>query len=176
MKKYVLALICSLAAAGIVFAQTPAPAPQPVNLFSLESQATMLSLGNQSVASTNVSGSLMITEYLKVKTDNLLAPALSLTYNGGGLGYDFNIDKLLQKTVLKPKTFRPYVEASFGVVRTATSTNHFASLFGGGVNYDPAGSEKFTVNLIDFKAAYFPTGTLGANWGRTFSVGVKLNF
>ena len=171
-----LALCLSLAAA---FAQnTPPPNPSTTQpTFSLNASVLSLPGGNQTSAATDIGATFAVTNKLYLRSDNILAPAVNLSSYFGGVEYQLPTDKILAKTNLDPAHFQFYATASLGQARitvgSAAPQTHFAALAGGGVNYDPAGTGKFSLNLIEARWAKLP-GL--ANSTIVVSSGLKLGF
>jgi len=177
MKKLLLFALF-LQTSGTAFAQNPpAPAPVDVTMFSIASQAVAVRIGGQSVPGTDLIGSYAVTKRISVRSDNLLAPGNNLQLYGAGFDWKPPLSGLISKTTLPKNTFEPYLTGTIGIVRNVPAAGpvkqHYAALLGGGVNYDPTGSGRFTVNLIEVRAADLP-GFGKHPWGATISVGIKL--
>ncbi len=69
-------------------------------------------------------------------------------------------ESLLAKTKLNPSAFQLYVTGSVGVDDVSEANGptkqHIAVLAGGGLNYDPTGTGKFSVNLVEVRYARLP--------------------
>ena len=154
-----------------MFAQAPAPVapaavattPNPsTNLptFTLNASVVTLPAGNQVSAATDIGGTFAVTDKLSLRSDNILAPAVNLGAYFGGIQYALPTAKLLAKTNLDPAHFQFYATASAGQARIQVGSSdpvaHFAALAGGGANYDPSGTGKFSVNLFEVRWAKLP--------------------
>ena len=176
----ITAVLClALFSAGSTFAQNP-PAPAPVDtttMFAIASQAVAVRIGGQSVPGTDVIGTYAVTKHVSVRSDNLLAPGNNLQLYGAGFNWRLPLGGLISKTNLPKNTFEPYLTGTIGIVRNVPAagavTQRYAGLVGGGVNYDPAGTGRFTINLVEVRAADLP-GFGKHPWGATVSVGIKL--
>lgn len=176
--KHLLRLLPLILLASPLFGQDT---PQ---FFSFTSQATVLRLNGQSTPGTFMFGAVALTPTIGIGPESFLAPGINSQYYGGAVHKSLSFEKAISKTQLPKKSFQAYAHASFGIDRnvpaTGNATQHYAGFLRGGLNYDPTGSGKFTVNLFDAGAAYlpgFPTigpPTVHGNWGLTVSVGIKL--
>lgn len=178
MKK-VAVLFATLCLAVAAFAQTATP-PNPSTTtptFTLNASVLSLPGGNQTSAATDIGATFAVTPKFLLRSDNVLAPAVNLSAYFGGLEYVLPTHKILGQTNLDETHFQFYVTASAGqgriTVGTAPEQTHFAALAGGGVNYDPSGSGKFSINLVEARWAKLP-GL--ANSTVIVSSGLKLGF
>src|SRR5215469_10507575 len=156
--KFVSSLFVSFALALSALAQTPNPNPS-ANVatnngqFTLSARAVAVSGAAGSVAASDIGGTFAVTTSLSLRSDNLIV-ANSQGYFGG-VQYFLPSSKLLAKTNFDPSTFQFYLTASGGEVLT-NSVKHPGFLAGGGINYDPTHTGKFTVNVIEVRAARLP--------------------
>lgn len=180
MKKILPFLTLVLLSGVPAMAQVPAPAPAPApsTTFSLTSQAVALPGGHETVAATIVGATYNVTKNVALRSDNMMVPGSNLQAYFGGVEYTLDASKLLAKTSLPVNEFQPYVTASAGVdVVTpsgfAATQQHYAFLAGAGINYDPANTGHFAINLIEVRWAKLPGY---ANSTVVIASGVKLNF
>lgn len=162
--KSVLVVVVALLAVSVAVAQeVTQPPPNPsTNAPSFTLSASVLSLpsGNQTSAATDIGGTFAVTPNLLLRSDNILAPAVNLSAYCGGLEYGLPAGKILAKTNLDPGHFQFYVTASGCQSRVTVGNTdpqvHFGYLGGGGVNYDPTGKGKFSINLAEVRYARLP--------------------
>lgn len=158
MKRIVVVLGLLLLAATVASAQTDGPTN--AGKFSITANAVALPGGGQTVAATDVGGTFAVTNHLSFRSDNLLAPANDLQGYFGGVQYFLPTAKLLKKTTLNAKSFQFYLTGSVGVERIVPATGpnkqHIGVLAGGGANFDPTGSGKFSLNLFEVRYARLP--------------------
>lgn len=169
---FVVLLIVS----GAAFAQTPAPPPTNSPQFTLNFNALN---GPGSSAGVDFGATYGVTANYWLRADNLIFPAVNGEYFGVGVeGVIPKVCDLLASTNLNCEKFQPYWTASGGVTRivvgSAPAVDHGAGMGGFGANYDPTGTGKFTVNLIDFHIARLT----GMQSGATFmlSTGISLGW
>lgn len=168
MKKSVISLML-LVLTSVCYSQTPSPMPSPAptpstnpstNLptFNLNASVISLSGHGQTTPVADVGATFSVTPKWMLRSDNLVGGA-SLNAYFGGLQY-FPTLKFLQKTNLNSKSFQFYLTAGAGSNHVAVSSTqtaqHFALEAGGGLNYDPTGTGKFTVNLFEVKYLKLP--------------------
>lgn len=154
-------VILLLLAATASFAQDPAPQPTPTTTFHLQASALSLSGNKQTVPGTVIGGTLAITDNISIREDNILVPAGDLQAYTGGLQYalPFLSKKVTSSTVMDGNSFQFYVTGSLGVVHVAKNggdAQHYAILAGGGLNFDPTHTGKFSVNLFELRYAKLP--------------------
>lgn len=179
----ILALLTLATSLGFGQAAAPAPAPEvqiaPSATFSLSAQAIALPGNKQTVAGTVIGGTFAITKNFSLREDNVLSPAANLQAYLGGVQYALPILSTKLNNVsstLNGNLLQFYVTASVGVDHISSSGNdvqHYAFLGGGGINYDPTGSGKFSANLIEVRYAKLPGY---ANSTAIVSSGVKLGW
>lgn len=157
------------------FAQT---APNPnLNIatnsgqFTLSASAIALGAKNGTVAATDVGGTFAVSKNLSLRSDNILSSDTQGYF--GGIQYFLSSSKLLAKTNFDPSTFQFYVTGSGGYVFIGAN-KHPGFLAGGGVNFDPTHTGKFTVNLVEVRAARLPYVQSGVT--ALVSGGVKIGF
>jgi hypothetical protein len=154
MKRTLLAItLLSLSA----FAQTPAPPPTNSPQFTLNFNALNGPLGSTGV---DIGATYAVTSNYLLRADNLIFPAVNGQYFGAGIQAALPTCSWLANTNLNCEKFQLYGTGSAGESRITIgsnpATNRFAGMFGTGANYDPTGTGKFTVNLIDFHVAWLP--------------------
>lgn len=177
MKQF-LTLILAALFAPLVLGQTAPPNP-PTNAPTFTLSASVLSLpgGNQTSAATDIGGTFAVTPNLLLRSDNIIAPAVNTSAYFGGIEYVLPTHKILSKTNLDESHFQFYVTGSAGQARITTGSSpeqtHFAALAGGGANYDPSGTGKFSVNLFEVRWAKLPGLS---NSTVVVSSGLKLGF
>ena len=147
-----IALFVTLAIAAV--AQTPNP-PTNTPQFTLNFNALN---GPASSAGVDFGATYGVTANYWLRADNLIFPAANGEYFGVGVqGVIPKVCDLLANTNLNCEKFQPYWTASGGVARIVIGSNpavdHGAGMGGFGTNYDPTGTGKFTLNLIDFHIA-----------------------
>lgn len=178
-KRFLILEAVLLLAAGVAFGQD-----QPPQFFSFTSQATVLRMNGQSTPGSFLFGAVKITPTIGIGPETFLAPGIDAQYYGGAVHKTFSFEKALAKTQLPKKSFQGYVHGSLGIDRnvppTGNVTQHYAGFLRGGLNYDPTGTGKFSVNLFDVGAAYMPgfptvgTPVKHGNWGLSVAIGIKL--
>jgi hypothetical protein len=145
-------LLLFLLAPALAMAQTvtPPPEPAPIPLFTVSTQAIAVRIGGQTVPGVDAVGTFNLTKNLVLQSDNILAPANDLQAYLGGIRYNLDslLNKYVAKTTIPPNTFQPYVHAALGIVRnvpaTGPSQQHYSALAGGGFDYDPLGTGRFS--------------------------------
>jgi hypothetical protein len=141
---------------------TPAPAPATSNpstsnsTFSLEASILSLSAKGTTTPATVIGETFLVTPKYLLREDNIIGPGANLNAYLGGLQYQPSLGKALQKTTLNSKNIQPYIMALVGANHvtnsaTAITVQHVSFEAGGGVNYDPTGSGKFSVNLLEVR-------------------------
>lgn len=175
-----LSLLISLFLAVLSYAQAPAPSPNPStssSTFTISANVLSLPASQQTNAATDIGQTFAVTPKFLLRADEILAPSVNLDSYFGGIQYSLPTAKILAKTNLDPAHFQFYVVGSAGQARVTKNgvptATHFASLAGGGVNYDPAGTGKFSINLIEVRYARLP-GL--ANSTVVASSGLKIGF
>lgn len=168
-----VALVASFAGAQ----DKPANPSTDMPSFTLSASVLSLPGGNQTSAATDIGATFAVTPRFLLRSDNILAPAVNMQSFFGGVEYRLNTHKILGQTNLDETHFGFYVTASAGQARITVGTNpeqtHFAALAGGGVNYDPTGSGKFSINLAEVRWAKLPGLS---NSTVIVSSGLKLGF
>lgn len=154
--KYLALLLLAVCA----FGQTPAPNPNPAanvatnsGQFTLSARAVSLSGASGATPAADIGGTFAVTTGFSLRNDNLVSG--NSTGYFGGFQYFLPAKKLLAKTNFDPQTFQFYVTGSGGEVLT-NNVKHPGWMAGGGINYDPTHSGKFTVNLVEVRAARLP--------------------
>ncbi|MCU1304926.1 MAG: hypothetical protein JWQ87_5210 [Candidatus Sulfotelmatobacter sp.] len=150
-------LVClSMALCGFAQNATPAATPNPSTTaptFTLNASILSLPANSQTSAATDIGATFAVTDKLLLRSDNILAPSVNLSAYFGGIQYALPTAKILTKTNLDPAHFQFYLTGSAGQARVTVGSDptrtHFAALVGGGVNYDPAGTGKFSINLLE---------------------------
>jgi len=146
------------------------------NVQSFSFNANILNGPNAGVG-TDVGATFGVTQNFLLRQDNLIFPNVAAQFFGGGLEYNLPTCTILLNTNLNCKNFQFYVSGSLGdshVPSGAPHTNYFSGMAGGGINYDPTGSGKFSINLLDFHEARLPGMSTG--WTAIAAVGVKLGW
>lgn len=163
-------VVLFLLLSALSWGQTPNP---PTNVSSFAINANVLSAPQGTVAA-DLGAAFGVSTNLLLRGDTFTFPSLSGIYVGGGPQYVLPTCKLLAATNLNCTKFQFYVNASGGVARGPAGINHGAGMAGFGLNYDPANTGKFTLNLIDFHVGRLP----GLNRGVavTAAVGAQLGF
>jgi hypothetical protein len=130
-------------------------------------------------AGVDIGATYGVTANYWLRSDNLLFPAVNGEYFGVGVqGVIPKACDLLAKTNLNCEKFQPYWTASGGITRVTVGSlpavDHGAGMGGFGTNYDPTGTGRFTVNLIDFHIAHLT----GLQSGLTYmlSTGIQLGW
>jgi hypothetical protein len=146
---------------GVCFAQQPAPNPSTESpTFTIN--ASVLGGGQNLGAATDIGASFAVTKNWYLRSDNIIAPSVNTQGFFGGVQYNLpQLANLLKNTNLNATHFQFYATAALGAARTqigatGNPVNHFAALAGGGVNYDPTGSGKFSLNLGEVRWAKMP--------------------
>lgn len=141
-----------------LFAQTP---PQPSTTlpnFTLNISALGGSFGGGSNPGTdigaNFAANLVIPKIpagWQFRSDNFIIPANSTQgYFGGMQGPVPYVAKYFNQ-----KSFQPYIVGSVGVWRQSVGSDTAQSVgyaAGGGLNFDPTGTGKFSINLFEVRA------------------------
>lgn len=154
-------LVATLLLASLSFGQaaTPQPATNSTT-FTISANVVSLPAGGVTSAATDVGQTFTVTPNLYLRGDEILAPSVNLSGYFGGIQYALPTAKILAKTDLDPGHFQFYITGSGGQARVtvgnAPVTTHFAALAGGGINYDPAGKGKFSLNIAEVRWAKFP--------------------
>lgn len=163
MKNSAILALLAVFLALPVFGQTVTPTTNPSTTaatFTLSASVLSLPGGNQTSAATDIGATFAVTPNFLLRSDTILAPSVNLSGYFGGVEYVLPTHGILAKTNLDETHFQFYVTASGGQARitvgTAPEVNHFAVLAGGGVNYDPSGSGKFSINLAEVRWAKLP--------------------
>jgi hypothetical protein len=156
MKVVRIALLVFVSSLGL-WAQNPAT---DLPKFQLSAKVMSLPGGGVTSVATDIGATFAVTNNWLLRSDNILAPAVNLQgFFGGIQGPIPYAGKYLAKTNLDPKHFQPYITASLGaahIVKASADSQQFAVLAGGGANYDPSGSGKFTINLFEARWAKLP--------------------
>jgi hypothetical protein len=161
----------------LAVAQTPNPNPA-ANVatnngqFTISAQIVPLFTKTGTVPATDVGATFAITTSLSLRSDNLVSANQQGYF--GGVQYFLSAPKILAKTNFDPSTFQFYLHASGGLINNGTDVRP-GFLAGGGVNYDPTHTGKFTVQLVD---AGVVSGALVNSPGvkPIISGGIKLGF
>ena len=135
-------------------------------------------------AGVDIYGTYGVTTYGLLREDNFLFPGVNGSFYGAGPEYSLDkyVCPLVIDTNLNCNKFSVYVNAELGVGRTtlgSTSTNHVGGGFGFGIPYDPTGTGRYTINLIDFhemKLNFTNPDFSARGWTTIASVGVSLGF
>lgn len=157
--KFVTLLVTILFAAACL-AQTPPNPSTESPTFTLN--ASVLSGGQNLGAATDIGATFAVTKNWLLRSDNIIAPSVNTEGFFGGVQYNLpQLANLLKNTNLNSSHFQFYASAALGAARTqigatGTPVNHFAALAGGGVNYDPTGTGKFSLNLAEVRWAKMP--------------------
>lgn len=152
--------LISLLFSCVAFAQTnPNPtANVATNNGQFQLSARILpifgSANNGTVVATDLGGMFAITTTASLRSDNVLISTGGQGYFGG-LQYFLPSKGILAKTNFDPTTFQFYLTGSGGLVNY-NSAQHAGFLVGGGVNYDPTHTSRFTVNLVEVRIARMP--------------------
>jgi hypothetical protein len=154
----VLALLAAISVAA--FGQSPANPATTASTFTLSASVLSLPTNNETAVATDIGATFAVTKNFLLRSDTILSPAVNLTGYFGGIQYALPSAKILAKTNFDPASFQFYLTASGGesriTVGSAPVLNHFAALAGGGINYDPTGKGKFSVNLVEVRYAHIP--------------------
>ena len=163
--------------AGVIVQDPPAPAATTSTTFTISASVMSFSTAQQTSPATDLGASFAVTPKLSLRSDNILLPSFNTSAFFGGVQYALPTAKLLGKTNLDPNHFQFYLTGSVGQARVTDSfgelNTHLAALAGGGVNYDPAGTGRFSVNLGEVRWAKIP----GLNNSTVIvSSGLKIGF
>lgn len=173
-KLLLLTLLLGVTPLGLFSQDQPAPS----TTFNLQASAMSLSGHKQTVPGTVIGGTLAITPNFSIREDNVLVPAGNLQAFLGGFQYALPVlsKKVDSSTLLNGNAFQFYLTGSVGAVHIGSSAGdiqHIGVLGGGGLNYDPTGKGKFSVNLFEVRYAKLPGY---ANNTAIVSSGLKLGF
>lgn len=154
MKKFAIALLAvflTLPLVAQVQAQT-APSSPAINTFSLNATPISLPGNHSTVAGVDAGMTLTLTSNFDLRDDNVLSGDGFMQYFGGGFNYRLPaVSKWLNNASpnLNGYDFQFYLTGSAGIdrvgVNTAATTQHYAFLAGGGVNYMIAGSNTWAL-------------------------------
>lgn len=152
-------LVLSLLLSCIAFGQNPNPSANvATNNGQFQISARILpilgSVNNGTVVATDLGGMYAITTTASLRSDNVLISTGGQGYFGG-LQYFLPSKGILAKTNFDPTTFQFYLTGSGGLVNYSNA-QHAGFLVGGGVNYDPTHTSRFTVNLVEVRVARMP--------------------
>jgi len=184
----VLASVASSQTTTPTTTPTPTPTPVTIPLFATGTTVTALHLAGTTNPATDLYGQYHLTNNIVLRTDSLLAPGNNFQGYYGGVGWAGSPDALFTKTNLPKNTFQVYGFGDVGVARNVPASGptlqKFSFWLHGGLNYDPLGSGKFTVNVVDVGWINAPgfsspnsAGTLVSSPnGWTVSIGIKLGF
>jgi len=168
MKTLAVALVTLLLAVAALGQATNSPS------FSLNFNV----LSGPGGVGTDIAGTYAVSANFLVRQDTLIFPGVAGNFFGAGLQYSLpQVCGLLANTNLNCEKFQPYVTGSAGVTRVPDDgvfVNHIGVMGGFGANYDPTGTGKFSVNLIDFHLARLPGMTSGLT--PIVSLGVSLGW
>jgi len=174
MKLKLLVLITLLFSLQVCIGQNP-----PTNVASGQLSFTALN-GPFGSAGVDIFGTYGVSTYGELREDNFLFPAANGTFFGGG--YQYALDKyvcpLIINTNLNCSKFSTYINANAGVGRTTVGSNSSNALGGGfgvGINWDPSGNGRYTVNLIDFHYEHLAFASV-QGWTPIAAVGITLGF
>jgi hypothetical protein len=179
MKKLFARLSIGICLSVAAFAQTTTPPPNPATTqptFTLSGNVLALPSATQSSAATDIGLTFSVTNNWQLRADTIIAPTVSTQGYYGGLQYIIPTAKLLAKTNLNSNSFQFYLSGGAGEVHVTANGNtlsHFGGLLGGGVNYDPTGTGKFSVNLAEVRWAPKLNGT---NESIVVETGLKLGW
>lgn len=156
--KFIYSLFVLAVLAVAAFAQNGATT-QPT--FSLSASVLSLPSSQETSAATDIGATFAVTKNYLLRSDNIIAPAVSTQAFFGGIQgpIPYVSSKLATKTNFDPQHFQFYWTASAGVSHITVNgqdQQHFAALAGGGLNYDPTGSGKFSLNLAEVRWAKLP--------------------
>lgn len=170
--KYVLfALLLSLPMFGQAAPSPSTNAATNSGQFTISASAVSLGASTGTTAVADVGGTFAVTTNLSLRSDNIVGSPNQGYF--GGFQYFLPAKKLLAKTNFDPATFQFYLTGSGGEV-LANGLKHPGWLAGGGINYDPTHNGKFSVNLVEVRAARLPYVANGVT--ALVSAGVKLGF
>ena len=168
MIRRVLAVFSFILFGALAFAQTPAvPAPTASTMnFNIGAQAFGLGGSSQATPASDITLSLnpgltnKIAKQFDLRSDNLLAPGVSLQYYGGGFNWNAPF-KFAATSAFAPLSF--YADATVGVNRivpaTGASQAHIGFMAGGGLRWLTTSGVKVTI--IEVNVLHAP----GAPWG-----------
>lgn len=175
MKRFILCVAAVVCACLPAMGQS-AP-PTNAGKFSITAQAMSLPGGGQTVAASMTGATYALSPNLSLRGEAILAPGNDTQAYAGGVQYVLPSSKLLAKSTLDAKKLQFYVTGSIGVDRVVPQSGpnqqHLALFAGGGVNYDPTGTGKFSVGLVEVRWARLPGLT---NNTALVSSGLKLSF
>jgi hypothetical protein len=160
MKRVLMLPLLILALACAAFPQEP-PAQSVTNAFSLTLAPISLPGGKQTVVGTDSGLTFSPTTNFDLREDNILAPGQNFQGFFGGINYRLPfLQTKLQNTspTVNGYRFQFYVTASAGIDRItgpSSTTQHYAFMAGGGVNYDLTGSGTWTMGG-EVRYAKFP--------------------
>jgi hypothetical protein len=161
MRNKLFSVLSVLALSLVSLGQSSTPNPSTSSsTFTISASVLSLPAAQQTNAATDIGQTFAVTPKFLLRADEILAPSVNLDSYFGGIQYSLPTAKILTKTNLDPAHFQFYVVGSLGQARVTVqgvpTATHFASLAGGGVNYDPSGTGKFKVNLIEVRYARLP--------------------
>jgi hypothetical protein len=160
-----------------------AQAPPSTN--AAQFQVSMNFLGGQPYGQASALSTAFTTQFttnVKLRADVLAMPGAGYTGFLGGAQYDLcaikPIETFLSTTSLSCGKIEPYVNGAGGLGRVqlnGATTQSVAALGRFGMNYDPTGTSRFTLNLIEAGWGHFgPTITGQRNNGFFFQSGIAV--
>ena len=171
-----LAVICLLCCAAI------AQAPPATN--STQFQVSLNFLGAQPYGQASALSTAFSTQFTtntRLRADVIAMPGAGYTGYVGGPQYNLcgisALENLLASTTLSCGKIEPYVNAAAGLgrIQGSSTSQAFAWLFRGGLNYDPTSTGAFTINLVEAGYGDFgPTVTGEPNRGAFFQSGISI--
>lgn len=170
----VLVVVWLFLAAPLKAQTAPAPTPTPLTAtFTVNAKAIGAFSGNTEIAATDVGATLQLTTNFLIRSDNIVSADGQAFLNG--VQYNIPLAKLLKGTTLDPNKFQFYVLGQAGVARTS-ATQAFSGSFGGGLNYDPASTSHFGVNVFEVRYVTKLPGPTQIAGGTVVSSGINLTF
>ena len=155
-----------------VAAQTP---PSPTNVPSFQLSFNVLN-GPAGTVGMDAGATYGLTANNLLRADTFIFPGTNGNYFGAGDQYAPQfVCSLLEKTNLTCDKLQVYGNFSAGIDRVnvaGTGYNHAAGCGGAGANYDPSGTGKFSVNLVDFHLCRLPG--LEQGWTAITAVGINV--
>jgi hypothetical protein len=159
------------------FAQNATPAAPATNqgAFSIQGKAIGIFAGGTDEAATDVGATLAVTPNVSLRSDNIVAGSGQSFL--AGVQYFVPLATLLKSTNLPASKFQFYVVGEAGITRNGTLPAQFAGSAGGGVNYDPTSSGKFSINLFEGRwVSKLPSGSGVIANGIVISSGLTVSF
>lgn len=161
MRKSIL-LVSVILLAALALAQAPPPSTN-----ASQFQVSLNFLGGQSSALSTAATSQFTTN-IALRGDVIAMPGAGYTGYLGGAQYNLcgvaAIEGFLATTSLSCGKIMPYVDGALGLGRVqqnGVSTQSIAGLARFGMNYDPSGTGRFTVNLFEAGWGHFGPPMVG---------------